>query len=214
MTKIKQKVIAGILSGAMIFGGGLAINSAQARNHFSEHQNFQERHERHEMTDEQLNEFAQKISERYGVNQAEVLAALQNHNHFEDVRIAAKLSKLSGKSFSEVMAMKVDWKQVAEKLGLTHEQIEDSMKAEMLEGLAERSKLDQKTVESLLKDGYHPHDITCAGIIANESGKNVKSVFSKRKINNSWDDVAKEFGVDLKKVMKPDHERGDKDRRK
>ena len=103
--------------------------------------------------------------------------------------------------------MKVDWYQVAEKLGVTREQVEEYARNERLAELAKHSKLDAKTVDSLLKEKYDPRDITVAGIIANASGKNVKSVLAKRKINNSWEDVAKEFNVDLKEIMKPKHER-------
>ena len=216
MTKIKQKILAGILSGAMILGGGIAVNSAYA-DPPAQQQEFDGKHkrpERPQMTEEQINQYSKELAEYYGVNQAEIATALKNHVHFEDIRMAAQLAKISGKSFSEVLAMKVDWHQVAEKLGVTREQMHEAMKNEHLEGLAQHSKLDKKTVESLLNENYDPHDITIAGIIASESGKNVKSVLAKRKLNNSWDDVAKEFGVDLKKVMKPDHERGDKDRRK
>lgn len=205
MTDLKKKFIAGILSGAIIFTGGLAVNSAQAADKsFNQQQKF-ERHQRSggfKMTDEQRSQRIKEFADYYGVNQAEVETALKNRVHFEDLRNAAVLAKLSGKSFSEVLAMKTDWRQVADKLGVKREQFEDYMKNEMLEGLAKFSKLDKKTVESLLKENYSPHDITFAGFIANQSGKNVKSVLAKRKINNTWEDVAKEFNVDLSKFKK------------
>lgn len=203
MNTFTKKIIAGILSGAIIFTGGF-LSFAQAAGN-SENRP-QQRQEHHQFSDEQINEFAKAVADNYGVSQAEVEAALRNRTHFEDIRTAAALAKLSGKSFSEVLAMKVDWRQVAEKLGVTSQQFEEFMKAEMLEGLAKRSKLDAKTVESLLKERYNPHDITIAGLIANASGKNVKTVLSKRKINNNWEDIAKELNVDLNKLM--DSERG------
>lgn len=203
---IKNKVLAGILSGAIIFGGGIALNPVQAEPAATEQQeDWQQgpRHERREMSPEKLSEFAKKIADTYSVNQVEVEEALKNRVHFEDIKVAAMLAKLSGKSFSEVLEMKSDWWQVAEKLGVTREQMEAQMEAERLDDLVKRSKLDQKTVESLLKDKYDPYDITIAGIIASSSGKNVKTVLSKRKLNNTWEDVAKEFKVDLQKEMRP-----------
>ena len=210
MTKIKQKILAGILSGAMIFGSGVAINSAYAEPPAEEQQEFDNKPERQQMNEEQLNDYAKKLAEYYGLDQSEIATALQNRVHFDDIRNAATLAKISGKSFSEVLAMKVDWRQVAEKLGVTREQVEEFMKNERFEGLVQNSKLDRKTVESLLNEHYDPRDITVAGIIANASGKNVKSILAKRKINNSWDDVAKEFGVDLQKLIRPNHERGNR----
>ena len=205
MNSIKKKILAGILSGAMILTGGFLAPVQAAENPDAQQQ--LQRHERRQMTDEQINEFAKKFADAYGVEQAEVADALKNRIHFDDIKNAAVLAKLSGKSFSEVLAMKTDWRQVAEKLGVTREQVENLMRAEMISGIAQRSKLDAKTVESLLKEKYHPDDITVAGIIANASGKNVKSVLAKRKLNNTWDDVAKEFGVDLQKLINPQHER-------
>ena len=217
MTNLKKKLLAGILSGAMIFTGGFAVNSAQAQPPADEQQEIDgrgerpefggRRHERPQMTEEQRTERIKEIAERLGVDQAEIEEAFKNHVRFEDIRSAAVLAKISGKSFSEVLAMKTDWQQVAEKLGVTREQVEEYARNERLEELAKHSKLDTKTVDSLLKEKYDPRDITVAGIIANASGKNIKSVLAKRKINNSWEDVAKEFNVDLKEIMKPKHER-------
>lgn len=211
--KLKKKILAGILSGAILLSGGIALNDAQAahfngkgRPHFEQ---FDGQHERPQLTDEQILEFSQKIADYYGVDQSEVAAALSEDAHFGDIKHAATLAKLSGRSFSEVYAMKNDWHQVAEKLGVTREQFDAFMKDEMLGRLAQESKLDKNTVQKLLDDGYNPHDICAAGIIASESGKSVKNVLSKRKINNSWQDVAKEFNVDAKKLFGEHHHRPD-----
>ena len=163
-------------------------------------------HEDFQFSEEQIADFAKKIADHYGVDQYEVETALRENNHLGDIRQAATLAKLSGRSFSEVLAMKNDWHQVAEKLGVTREQFDNFMKDEMLGWLAQKSKLDKNTVQKLLDDGYNPHDICAAGIIASESGKSVKNVLSKRKINNSWEDVAKEFGVDLQKNFNGKHQ--------
>ena len=220
---IKKKILAGILSGAMIFGIGTSINTVYAAPATETEQQEDDfkggRPHRPQMTEEQITQYAKDLAEYYGLNQNEIATALRNHVHFEDIRQAATLAKLSNKSFSEVLAMKVDWQQVAEKLGVTREQYEAFMKDEMLAGLAEHSKLDKKTVESLLKENYNPHDITIAGLIANASGKKVKDVFAKRTINNDWGDVAKSFGVDLKKILpqNPEHQNSEhrnKDKRK
>lgn len=218
--KLKKKILAGILSGAILMTSGLAFNDAQAAQNqehwrgYGNHMNF-ERNSGHRMgfgrgmnfnddfqfSDEQIAEFAKKIADYYGIDQYEVETALRENTHFGDIRHAATLAKLSGRSFSEVLAMKNDWHQVADKLGVTREQFDAFMKEEMLGWLAKRSRLDTKTVQNLLDDGYNPRDICMAGIIAGESGKGVKSVLNKRKINNSWQDVAKEFNVDAKKLF-------------
>ena len=158
------------------------------------------------------------FSEKYGLNSAEIEKAFADGVHVEDIKTAALFAKLSGRSFSDVLAMKVDWPQVAEKLGITREQIKNFYSNERDEDFAKRADLDVSTYKSLLKDGYRPHDIDIAARIAKASNKDIKTVLGSRKINNTWKDVAKSFGVDMKQLMPkppghPDgqrHHRGEK----
>ena len=197
---MKKKLLAGLLSGAMILIGSQAL--ANPPEMPDDDKAWQEEDAAN------IGDWAKYISDKYGVDAAQVEAALNDGVHFGDVKQAAVLAKLSGRSFSEVLAMKVDWFQVAEKLGVTHEQLKDFFEQERDEHFAARAGIDAKTFKSLLKDGYEPHDIMIAGRIAQESGKNIKSVLGKRTINNSWEDVAKSFGVDMKKIMPhPEHMR-------
>lgn len=195
MTNFRKKIFAGLLSGALIFTGAQAL--ANPPEIPEDEKAWQEETAAH------IGGWAKFFSENYGVDYSQVEKALNDGVHIEDVRSAAVLSKISGKSFSEVLAMKVDWSQVAEKLGITHEQIKNFYEQERDEHFAKRTGLDVKTLKSLLKDGYDPRDIDIAARIAKASNKNVKSVLEKRKINNTWDDVAKSFGVDMKKIMPP-----------
>ena len=194
MFDFRKKLFIGILSGAMILSGGVS-SAAPEMPEFDE--TWQE---------ESLNNhgtWAKYFSARYGVDAAQIEKALSDGVHIGDIRQAAVLAKLSGKSFSDVLAMKVDWTQVAEKLGVTHEQIAEFFQQEREEHFAKRTGIDVKTLKALLKDGYAPHDIDIAAKIAKASNKNIKSVLEKRRINNTWDDVAKSFGVDMKKIMPP-----------
>ena len=196
MSNFKKNLIAGLLSGALILTGGQAF----AAHHQTPHGHSQAWQEE---TAQNIDGWAKYFSENYGVDAAQVEKAMKDGTHIEDIRQAAMLSKLSGKSFSDVLAMKVGWRQVAEKLGVTREQIKNFRTQERATQLATQANSDVKTVEALIKDGYDPHDIVIAGRIAKESNKNIKSVLDKRKINNTWDDVAKSFGVDMKKIMPP-----------
>ena len=194
----KKNLLIGLLSGAMILTGGQAFaNEAEMPD---------EAWQAEEQAD--VSVWTKFLAEKYGVDESQIKAALDSGVHFEDIHHAAILAKLSGKSFSEVLAMRVDWEQVAQKLGVTHEQIENFYNREREEHLAKRANIDVKTLQALLKEGYHPQDIMIAGKIAKASNKNIKSVLDKRKINNTWEDVAKFFGVDMKKIMPPPH--GDK----
>lgn len=190
----KKKFLAGLLGGALLLTGSQALANP--------HEFMPMNHE--QIAEKNIGGWVKHLSDEYGVDSAQVEEALKNGVHIRDVQFAAVLSKLSGKNFSDVLAMKVDWFQVAEKLGVTREQMEEFHRQQMSAKLAKESFTDVKTVQSLLKDGYHPQDITVAGKIAKAAGKDIKSVLSKRKINNTWGDVAKSFGLDAKKFMPPE----------
>lgn len=197
MGNFKKKILAGLLSGALILAGSQALAAPDDM----------PGNDMRQEEEASRADWAKFIAERYNVDSAQVEKALNDGVSIDDIKQAAVLAEISGKSFSEVLGMKVSWMQVAEKLGVTHEQIVEYYKQDRDEFFAKQSGVDVKTLQSLRKDGYHPHDIRIAAKIAKASNKNIKSVLEKRKINNTWDDVAKSFGVDMKKIMPPPHER-------
>ena len=188
---IRKKILAGLLGGALLFSGAQALaNPAEMPE-----QNWQEDAAEH------IGGWTKYISEKYGVDAAQVESALNDGVHIEDIRHAAVLAKLSGKDFSDVLAMKVDWIQVAEKLGVSREKVHEFFRQEREENFASAAMIDVKTFRNLINDGYDPQDIIIGGQIANAANKNVKSVLEKRRINNTWEDVAKSFGVDVEKIL-------------
>lgn len=196
MNSFKKKILAGLLGGAFLFAGTAVLASPP------EPPPGQEKSLQAEDA-ANIDGWAKYLNEKYGVDSAQVKKALTDGVHVEDAKMAAILAKLSGKSFSEVLAMHVDWKQVAEKLGVTREQVMKLHEQERDEHLAKSAGIDVKTLQSLIKEGYDPRDIDIAGKIAKASGKDIKTVLNKRTINNSWEDVAKSFGVDMKQIMPP-----------
>jgi len=195
MSNFKKKILTGLLSGALLLTGSQAL--AAPPDMPEDDSDWQEEAAAHR------GGWAKFVSERYGVDAAQVEAALNDGVHIQDIRHAAVLAKLSGRNFSDVLAMKVDWPQVAEKLGVTREQMRTFFRQDREENFAKLAGIDVKTFQSLVKDGYHPHDIGVAARIAKAAGKDVKGVLGKRKINNTWEDVAKSYGVDMKKIMPP-----------
>ena len=195
----RKKLLAGLLSGALIFSFGTSFAAPEPPENSDAWQKEEAAHR---------GGWTKYFSEKYGVDSAQIEKAFKDGAHPEDIRHAAVLAKLSGKNFSDVLAMKVDWPQVAEKLGVTREQVDEFFKQEREEFFAKQIGLDVKTFKALRKDGYKSRDISVAAKIAKAAGKDVKSVLAKRKINNTWADVAKSFGVDMKKIMPPPHDHG------
>lgn len=197
MNSLKKKMIAGMLAGAILTAGGVALLSTQseAARSYAATQAVSPRDGR------QMDaaDMAKRIAEEFDVSESQVQAAIEDKKDFRDIGQAAMLAKLSGKSFADVMAMKTDnadWRDIGTKLGVTHDQVL-AERDEMTAGrISQQGNVDKDTVVALLKDGYHPQDIDMAGRLAKAADKDVRQVLSYKKINNTWSDVAKQLGVD------------------
>lgn len=203
MNILSKKIVVGLMAGAVLTAGALGTYTAQAsantqKQQAQEQQNKAGRQQPPKMDPDKA---AQGMAEAFGVNKDEVLTAINAKKDFRDISHAAMLAKVSGKSFSDVLAMKTDsnkWQDVEKTLGVTRDQVkaaQDDMMAGMLEKKANVSK---DKAASLLQDGYHAKDIAAAGILAKTANKDIDSVLSMKKINNSWKDVAASLGVDEK----------------
>ncbi len=154
---------------------------------------------------------AARAAEMFGVDQAEVSAYLaENPRAFREIFPCSMLARTSGRSFSEVMALHDelgDWHAVGDSLGVTREMIHETMGQLMASRLAdEKTNLTQDEARALLRDGYHPRDVRAAGILGKAAQKNARDVLALKKINNGWDDVAKELGLDasvLREAFRP-----------
>ena len=194
MASIKKRFLAGILAGAVLITGALGSYAAQAAERPAEDR--MERGGRWQMPEFDAEKAAKFIAERFGVKESEVRAALDGKRSFHDIGHAALLSKISGKPFREILAMKPGWQDVEKSLGISQEQIRAAMGEMMAAEIAKKADLSAEAVTKLLKDGYRPRDIAIAGKLAKASGKDVSDVLKRKTINNRWGDVAKELGVD------------------
>ena len=208
MNKMKKKMIAGIVAGAVLLGTGYGALAQAAETNSSKDIPSQDMMKQgHKGQPPQMNadEAAKNIHETFGVDESEVKEAINARKDFRDIGQAAMLAKISGKSFKDVLAMKTDsnnWQDIGKSLGVTREQVHEQMNAMTAEHIAQKGNIDQATALALLKNGYHSQDINAAAILAKQSGKDIQSVLDLKKINNSWTDVAEQLGVD-KSVLRP-----------
>ena len=156
-------------------------------------------------------EAASRAAEMFGVDEGEVAAYLaENPRAFRDVFPCSMLARTSGHSFAEVMAIyeeQGDWRAVGESLGVTREMIHETMGELMAARLADdKTNLTPEEARELLRDGYHPRDVRAAGILGKAANKSAIDILAMKKINNGWDDVAKELGLDasvLREAFRP-----------
>ena len=209
MNKMKKKMVAGIVAGAVLLGTGYgALAQAAEMNNNKDMQTGHMMERGHKGQPPQMNaeEAAKHIHDTFGVDENQVKKAINEKKDFRDIGQAAMLAKISGKSFKDVLAMKTDsntWQEIGKSLGVTHEQIREQMDSMMAAHIAQKGNIDQAAALALLKSGYHPQDVTAASILAKQSGKGIQSILDMKKINNRWSDVAEQLGID-KSVLRAD----------
>lgn len=201
----KKKMLTGILSGAVLLSvsfGSPMVQAAPADNDMGAPP---------AMSEADLDNMAEEIATQYGVDQEEVRTALGEEHFMDDIYYAAMLAKISGKPFSTVLSMKVDWIDVMRELGVTREMWDSVLKDMVAEDIAARSSLSKDVVSKLMEEHYIPRDIRTAGRLAEASGKDVYEILGMKKTDTTWIDVAKELKVDPKviKPRTPDEEQED-----
>ena len=160
------------------------------------------------MSDEDI---AARAAEIFGVEKAEVAAYLaENPRAFREVFHGSMLARTSGRSFAEVIALyteQEDWRAVENTLGVTKEMIHETMGELMADRIAdEKTNLTKEEAQALLREGYHPRDIRSAGILGRAANRSARDVLALKRINNRWDDVAQELGLDsdiLREAFRP-----------
>ncbi|MGN0951027.1 MAG: Tat pathway signal sequence domain protein [Mitsuokella sp.] len=198
----QRKIVAGVVAGLVLTVGGFGILSAQSKDKTDLRPRYYMTQS--ERTDGQppkmtTDEVAKHIATSFGVDAKQVKSALDDQKDFRDIGRAAMLAKISGKSFADVMALKTDdkdWRDIESSLGVTREKVEQVRSEMTAKDLSQDGSIDEAAALKLLKDGYEPWDISCAAILAKESGKDIQSVLNLKKINNRWGDVADQLGVD------------------
>ena len=210
MKNLSRKMLAGLLAGAVITASGMVYAAGYSHNSMPPRGEMRGGMH-HRQASPYKEEAAAKMAEYFGLDKSEIEKTLQNGTDFRVVGRAAMLAKVSGKSFSEVLALKTDsnkWSDVTKSLGVTREQIKREMESMLADHIAKQGNIDKSAAAKLIRNGYEGRDIEMAARIAKAAGKDVQSVLDMKKINNRWHDVAKSCGVDAK-ILRPAHnERG------
>ena len=203
MNILSRRIAIGLLSGAVLLAGSVAAYTVQAASTTSDTQvtanNGQKPPKPPKMDADKA---AQHLADTFGVSKDEVLSYVKsNKNDFRDALHGAMLSKLSGKSFADVMALKTSsnqWSDVETTLGVSREQVKNLKDQMMASRMAKDGNISEEAAQKLLQQGYHPRDIQSAALLAKASGKDIQSVLDMKTIRNSWKDVASELKVDAK----------------
>lgn len=154
---------------------------------------------------------AAAIAENYGIDKAVVESYLNEGWHPRAIEQGCLLADLSGQSLESIMESRsqgLSWREVAESVNVTQDNIANARFKSFAQDFAQRNDMNEFTARRLLEDGYHPEDIAIANAIAKRSDTPIYKVISLRKINNTWQDVAREVGLsprDTHGIFAPRH---------
>ena len=214
MKSTMRKNIIGIVLGVLVVNGSFgaaayAHSNEQTARQTPSQQGEMKTDKGHPIVRMPADEQARHVAQTFGVSETEVNREIEKKTDLYDIGYAAMLAKISGKSFSDVIRMKTkekDWQEIIDALGITKEAFYAQVTEMVVMHINIRSGVDGNTARALLQKGYGPHDIEMAGIIAKAAHKDIRSVLDRRRDNNSWENVADEFGVDqnLLKSDRPD----------
>lgn len=188
MKNLAKKIVVGLMAGSLFFVGAGEVYAAE--------NNRPPKPPTQEQMQARLGAWAKATSKWSSVSEKDLLNAVQKkEKSFEDIEIAAMLSKISKKSFNDVLAMKTDWSDVMKKLGVTREKYDAAFEELTIQSLADDAEISEDLIKTLLSQHYYPRDIVIAGKLAKASGKNIQDVLDMKKINQRWVDVARELKV-------------------
>lgn len=193
MNTLTKKRMLGLVAGGVLLAGAISPFIVQA----AEQCNFRPPAMGHQQMDP--GKMAQHIADKFGVSKEEVLAYEKQGVHFKDLNHASLLAKASGKTLKEVMQIKTldnTWKDVAQSLGVTKEQIRVVHQDMAAANLESKLSIPKQTSLDLMQQGYRSHDIAAANELSKNTSKPISDILSMRKINNTWYDVAQSLGVD------------------
>ena len=186
MKSLAKKIVVGLMAGSLFFVGVDNVYAAE---------NQPPQPPTQEQMQARINAWVKHTSNWSGVKEKDLLDAIKEETGYEDIEIAAMLSKISKKPFKDVLGMKTDWFAVMKKLGITREKYDEAFKELTIKSLADDAEIDEAVIKSLLERHYQPRDIIIAGKLAKASGKNIQEVLDMKKINQRWRDVARDLKV-------------------
>ncbi|SMD04730.1 hypothetical protein [Sporomusa malonica] len=195
-----RKTIAAFVAGAFILAGIASPLVAQATSFSKERPAHHQRH--HQVNPEQA---AKRLAADFGLDEALIAKYQKEGKHFKDLRRAAFFAKVSDQSFESVLALKTDkntWKEVATTLGIDKGKAKAVRQELAAKHIAEKFSINQGDIQTLFNQGYHHRDVAMAGLLAKQSGQAIDEIMAKKKVNNTWQDVGSELGIDLKALKK------------
>jgi len=146
------------------------------------------------MTDEMATQAAAKL----GIDKQLLIDFQNKGNNIRDLHMAMVVADASQHTLTEVLTAKINgssWPDLCKSYNLDESKLHQIEQDHMAKKLATEISVKEDTIKLLLGNGYQPQDIVMASILADKSNKDIQSVLDLKKINNRWQDVAKNLNV-------------------
>lgn len=202
---LAKKIIALVTAGTFAVGAGcFAMNfpesiASAAANGYHHNRDFDQNQDyRGHRGQFDPDQEAQYISECFGVSKADLLKYNKDGWRFNDLHRASFIAYAAQKPLGDVLKAKTTtnaWRDVSESFGITREKSNVAMDEIYSARMAKQLKLNTDTIKNLLRQGYHPGDISMAAALSKKTDKTIDTVLSMKKINNNWFDVANALGL-------------------
>lgn len=185
---MNKRFIASVVAGIVLLGGTVSpiVAAATTSPAKQEHRQLY------------IEKIAQNMSDTFGVSKWEVMKFHKDGYAFNELYEASLIAKASGKSLREVVSVKKadnNWRDVAQKLGVTQQKLKATRIDISSTKLNTKLNIPKYVAAELLNNGYHARDIAVANELAKNTDKPIKDVLAMKKINNTWFDVANSLGI-------------------
>lgn len=140
------------------------------------------------------NEIVALISKQYGIRFSSLLKFCDAGGRLDEACHIAHIAMLSNKSFDSIVSLKHgdnSWSEVFHKAGISEDVIRAYRKNIAADMLKLRYGIDHEISFVLIDECYRLGDISRAAQLAVLAKMDVREVLGMKRINNSWDDVAK-----------------------
>jgi hypothetical protein len=146
---------------------------------------------------------AERISTVFHVKQDDVCSLQAKGYSLRDIGRAAFLADASGKSLTNVIQLKKEentWKDVAQEIGVTKEQLKAERNKITSERIAVRYDGNASQLRTLHEQGHSYGNLAKASYLSQQAQKSVTDVVAMKTDANNWLDVSDQLGLDAEKT--------------
>ncbi|MDL2280277.1 hypothetical protein LJC10_00290 [Selenomonadales bacterium OttesenSCG-928-I06] len=151
-----------------------------------------------------IDQASERLANMFEVDKSTILNYCVEGYKVRELYIIGIITKASGRSFKEVMALKTpdnNFFTIAKELGVSQEDAISISEELSLEEVVEYLQIDRAVFDNLVAENYRYRDIVLAGIVSKHAKKPISEIVLLKKINNTWFEVAADFNITVNGLL-------------